>query len=99
MLPTTAATGTAASGLGVMVRTDPDWVACPPTRPAEHTPAQNKENSRKGSTDSAQLEKNSELMNYIKNLDSGAAPRMSRLDKHYRRRRRKAAVATAASPP
>jgi hypothetical protein len=35
-LPTTATTATA--GLGV--RVDPDWVACPPTRPAGHTPAE-----------------------------------------------------------
>ena len=33
-VPPTAAT-TATAGLGV--RVDPDWVACPPTRPARHT--------------------------------------------------------------
>ena len=44
-LPIAATTATA--GLGV--RVDPDWVACPPTRPAGHTPAQNHADSRKGS--------------------------------------------------
>ena len=43
--PTAATTATA--GLGM--RVDPDWVTCPPTRPAEHTPAQNHADSRKGS--------------------------------------------------
>ena len=43
--PTAATTATA--GLGM--RVDPDWVACPPTRPAEHTPAQNHADSRNGS--------------------------------------------------
>ena len=45
VLPTAATTATA--GLGV--RVDPDWVACPPTRPAGHTPAHNHADIRKGS--------------------------------------------------
>ena len=45
VLPNAANTATAGQG----VRVDPDWVACPPTRPAGHTPAQNHANSRKGS--------------------------------------------------
>ena len=36
---------TATAGLGV--RVDPGWVSCPPTRPAEHTPAQTHADSRK----------------------------------------------------
>ena len=36
--PTAHPATTATAGLGM--RVDPDWSACPPTRPAEHTPAQ-----------------------------------------------------------
>ena len=35
------------AGLGVSA--DPDWMVCPPARPAGHNPAQNYADSRKGS--------------------------------------------------
>ena len=45
VLPTAATTATA--GVGELI--DPDRVACPHTRPSDHTPAQNYADSRKGS--------------------------------------------------